>query len=106
MAVVRVGALPEAAVEASARFHAEVLPRLPRDEDLVLVFEPAAYDHRGWRLALVQDLARAAAPLRVNAVVGGGGDQAIAKAVAWLEQAPGVTGQLLAVAQDDSSAER
>jgi hypothetical protein len=62
----------------------------------VLIFPPAPHDHRGWRLAAVQDLAREAAPRRVNGIVGAD-DTAIAETQAWLEQAPGVTGQLLAV---------
>jgi hypothetical protein len=72
------------------------LPPPRPGEDLVLIFPAASYDHRGWRLAAVQDLAREAAPRRVNALVG---DQegARAAAVEWLAQAPGITGQLLAV---------
>jgi len=98
MQVVRVGALPEGALEAAAEFHARVLPLIPpqNGEDLVVIFPPAPYDHRGWRLAAVQDLARAAAPARVNAIAGND-EAAIAEALAYLEGAPGVTGQLLAV---------
>ena len=44
----------------------------------------------------MQDLARAAAPARVNAIAGND-EAAIAEALAYLEGAPGVTGQLLAV---------
>ena len=101
MQVVRVGPLPEHAIEAAAAFHASVLPGILANpsrsgEDLVLVFEPAPYDHRAWRLAAVQDLARQAAPHRVNAVTGDD-EEVIAAALAWLDQAPGVTGQLLSV---------
>ncbi|HYD24479.1 MAG TPA: hypothetical protein VEB68_06760 [Croceibacterium sp.] len=104
MAVLEVGALPDGALEAAAAFHAQVLPQALAElsdppgagEDLVLVFPPAPYDHRGWRLAVVQDLARAAAPARVNGVAGDD-EAAVAAAVAWLAAAPGVTGQLLAV---------
>ena len=71
-------------------------PPPPLGEDLVLVFPPAPYDHRGWRLAAIQDLAREAAPKRVNAVVGDN-EQAIIATLEWLAQAPGITGQLLAV---------
>jgi len=60
----------------------------------VLIFDPAPYDHRGWRLAAVQDLARAAAPTRVNGIVGGD-ETAIEDMLAYLRHAPGVTGQLL-----------
>jgi hypothetical protein len=66
------------------------------EEDLVLVFPPADYTHHGWRVAAVQDLARAAAPTRVNAIAGED-ERAIADTLAWLTQAPGITGQLLAV---------
>ena len=70
------------------------LPPPLAGEDLALVFAPAPYDHRGWRLAAVQDLARQAAPTRVNAIVGDD-EKAIAATLAWLERAPGITGQLL-----------
>ena len=103
MTTFRVGSLPEGAIEAAATFYAEALPGILEllnparpGEDLVLVFPPAPHDHRGWRLAAVQDLARAAAPARVNGVVGDDED-AIAEALGYLERAPGVTGQLLAV---------
>jgi hypothetical protein len=66
------------------------------EEDIVLVFQPAPYDHRAWRLAAIQDFARQAAPRRVNGIVGES-EQAIAATLAWLEQAPGITGQLLSV---------
>jgi hypothetical protein len=99
MRVVRVGALPDGALEAAAEFYAKVVGGLnpPRaGEDLVLVFSLAPYDHRGWRLAALQDLARAAAPARMNGIVGDD-EQAIADAVAYLERSPGITGQLLEV---------
>jgi hypothetical protein len=102
-AVLRVEGLPEGALDAAARFHAEWLPKAralldpsPRGEGVVLVFAGASYDHRGWRVAAVQDLAREAAPIRVNAVAGDD-QKAIIRALDWLAQAPGVTGQLLAV---------
>jgi hypothetical protein len=91
MQIVRVGPLPDRAIEAAAAFYATPLPS---GQDLALIFPPAPYDHRAWRLAAVQDLARGAAPARVNGVVGSDED-AIAATLAWLEQAPGVTGQLL-----------
>ena len=102
MRVVRVGPLPHRAIEAAAEFHAKVVPevlhpsRSQAGEDLVLIFPPAPYDHHGWRLAAVQDLARAAAPAKVNGIVGDDAE-AIAATLAWLEQAPGITGQLLSV---------
>ena len=99
MAAFRVGPLPEDALEASSSFHSGVLPKVLAElgrDDLVLVFAPAPYDHRGWRLAAVQSLARVAAPVRVNGVVGDD-EAALAETLAFLEGAPGVTGQLIAV---------
>ena len=99
-AVLRIEGLPETALDAAARFHSSDLARARaalRDTDAVaLVFGSAPYDHRGWRLAVVQDLAREAAPKRVNGVTGDD-EKAIVETVAWLERAPGITGQLLAV---------
>ena len=99
-AVVRVDSLPEGALDAAAAFHAEWLPRareaLAGSDALVLVLPRAAYDHRGWRLAVVQELAREVAPKRVNGVVGDE-ERAVAPTLDWLAQAPAITGQLLAV---------
>ena len=99
MAVLRVGALPEEALTAAARFHAEVLPGAratlaAKPSHLTLIFPPADYTHHGWRLAVVQGLAREFAPVRVNALASSD-ELAIAAALAYLEQAEGVTGQLL-----------
>ena len=93
MQVVRVGPLPDRAIEAAAAFYASPPAT---GGDLALIFPPAAHDHRAWRLAAIQDLARTAAPARVNGIVGSD-EEAIAATLAWLEQAPGVTGQLLSV---------
>jgi hypothetical protein len=104
--VLQIAGLPEGALDAAAAFHAEWLPKVRalldpagHEEDVVLVFPAAPYDHRGWRLAAVQDLARASAPQRVNAV-SGDGERTIEEAVAWLAAAPGVTGQVLEVGRD------
>ena len=98
--VLRIEGLPEAALDAAAAFHAEWMPKarevLGSANELVLSFPSAPYDHRGWRLAAVQDLARAAAPKRVNGIVGDE-ENALGETIAWLATAPGVTGQLLAV---------
>ena len=96
MASRRVEGLPHGPAAAAAHFYARELPAVEAalDEDLVLIFPPAGYEHRGWRLAAVQDLARARAPLRVNAVAGED-VSAIAAAVAYLDLAQGVTGQYL-----------
>ena len=97
MQVVRVVGLPAAPLDAAAEFYREWLPQLtplPVGEglDLVLAFAPADHSHRAWRLAAVQELARAAAPRRVNAVAADS-EAAVAAAVRYLAKAPGVTGQ-------------
>ena len=97
-AVVRIAALPGEAIDAAAEFHALHLERV-RDAagagaaSLVVVLPPAAADHSGWLRAVVQGLARAYAPVRVN-FVSGGAETGLASALAWIERAPGVTGQL------------
>lgn len=63
---------------------------------VVVLFPVADHTHRAWRLAAIQQLAREAAPTRVNGVVGEDFD-ATDEIVSWLANAPGVTGQLLAV---------
>ena len=102
MAVLRIDIveLPEAPLDAATEFYSQELPeirddsdRLP-DHDLVLVFEPASHEHRAWRLAAVQGLARELAPRRVNALASRD-DAAIAAALAYLNAAGGVTGQYL-----------
>jgi len=54
----------------------------------------APYDHVDWRRAVARDLARAAAPARVN-LIAGDDQRAIVAALAFLEDARGVTGQYL-----------
>lgn len=102
-AVYRTGPLPEAALDASAAFHARHVaairttladrPESP-PESLVVIFPPAAYDHRGWRRAAIADLARAHAPVRVVGLADGE-PAAVARILAYLETAQGVTGQFL-----------
>lgn len=99
MRLVRIAGLPAGALEAAAAFY--VQRPAPAGEDLLLVFPPADHTHRGWRLAAVQELARVAAPSCVNAVASDS-EAAIASALAYLEQAPGLTGQLLTL--DDAGA--
>ena len=99
MALLRIGPLPDGALAASARFHADVLPKVLTElagapADLTLLFAPADHTHRGWRLAAVQGLAREHAPIRVNALASDD-EAAIAAASRYLEAAEGVTGQLL-----------
>ena len=92
-AVVRVESLPADPQAAAAAFYANP-PATPEAGDLVLVFPQAEPAHRDWRMAAVRDLARAAAPgARVNAVIDGDG-AALAQVLAYLADAPGVTGQI------------
>ena len=106
MVELRVGVLPEAALAAAARFHVEVLPEAVASltespSHLTLIFPPADHSHHSWRLAAIQSLAREFAPVRVNALVGDS-DKAIGAALAYLQTAAGVTGQLLEL--DDTGA--
>jgi hypothetical protein len=98
MQLYRVDALPEGALAAAAQFHAAELPKLQdalaSGDHLVLVFAPADYTHRAWRLAAVQQLARDHAPGRVNALASDD-EAAIAAAVRYIETAEGLTGQYL-----------
>ena len=91
--------LPASPLDAAAEFHAGVVP--PAREallsaDVVIGFASADYPHAAWRLAAVQELAREAAPRRVNAVAGPAGTGRDS-ALAYLANAPGVTGQVLQV---------
>jgi hypothetical protein len=98
-AVLRVEGLPHAALDAAEAFYEAWMPQARaacRTEDTAIVFPSAPFDHRNWRLAAVQDLAREAAPRRVNGVAGDD-NAAIAATLHWLASAPGITGQLLAV---------
>lgn len=103
----RVEGLPEAPIDAAAAFYADHVPLIRQGSpgaDLVVIhFQPAGHEHCGWRLAAVQELARELAPIRINAVVGGD-DAGIAETIAFLESAPAITGQLLAV--DGKSGEK
>ncbi|WEK47548.1 MAG: hypothetical protein P0Y56_04445 [Candidatus Andeanibacterium colombiense] len=100
-AVLRIAELPATALDAAATFLSEHLPRARAElasgaEALALVFPPAPYDHASWRKAAVADLARESTPKRVNAITGED-PAAIDATIAWLAQAPGITGQLLPV---------
>lgn len=94
--VIRVDDLPEAPLAAAAHFHASIVPAIAAQRAAVvtLVLPAADHTHRGWRVAALGALARVLAPARINAVAGGDA-QAQAHAIAFVEQAPGLTGQLL-----------
>lgn len=96
-----VGALPDDPLAASRHFHSDVLPALIIALDAAaghatLVFGPADHRHEDWRRAVVTTLARAHAPLRINAIAGD--DHAgIAATADYVAGAPGLTGQYLVV---------
>lgn len=94
--------LAEAPLDAAADFHAVHLSKIRHNlqavpvSNLVVVFAPAGPEHRAWRLAAIQELARELAPMRVNGVAGAG-EPELEEAIRFLKDSPGVTGQLLAV---------
>lgn len=95
-----VGLLPEGALDAAGAFmafHLEAARALLADPEtaaLAIVLPPAGPNHRDWRLALARDLAREAAPRRVNVVAGRAG-ASLTGTLRFLANAPGVTGQYL-----------
>lgn len=99
MRVVRIEALPADPLDAAAAFHARWLPALrSSDGDLLIVFPPAGHMHRLWRVAATQELAREAAPHRVNALAAAD-DEGIAAALVLLADCQGITGQYLVLDQ-------
>ncbi|OBV11522.1 hypothetical protein I603_0965 [Erythrobacter dokdonensis DSW-74] len=100
MRQIEVGKLPDGALDAAGTvmaFHLEAARAALADADcsaLAIILPPANHDHREWRLALARDLAREAAPKRVNLVAGLPGD-ARAEVLRFLADAPGVTGHYL-----------
>jgi hypothetical protein len=98
--VLEVGALPDCAIAAAGAFiadHCATVRRILAEAEtsaLAIVLAPAPYDHQDWRRALARDLAREAAPRRVNIVAGHPGE-ALAQTLRFLADAPGVTGQYL-----------
>ena len=100
MRELEVGLLPESALGAAGAFMAahleaaRALLAVPDVSALAIILPPAPRDHRDWRLALARDLAREAAPKRVNVVAGSPGE-ARAATLRFLADARGVTGQYL-----------
>ena len=105
--VLKVEGLAPNAIEAAAAFHARWMPQalgMLADAPALLLQLPAApYDHDDWRRAAIRDLARRSTPHRAN-MIAGGDAAAIASAVRFLENAPGVTGQLLKLAGTSADA--
>jgi hypothetical protein len=97
---IEAGLLPDNPLDAAGAFMAFHLPvarALLEQADctaLAIVLPAAGSDHRDWRLALARDLAREAAPRRVNVVAGTPGD-GLDQTLRFLADAPGVTGQYL-----------
>ena len=100
MRQLEVGPLPDNALDAAAAFmalHLETARALLAEPDctaLTIILPPAAYDHLDWRRALARDLARGAAPKRVNIVAGHSGEARNA-VLRFLADAFAVTGQYL-----------
>jgi hypothetical protein len=95
-----VGLLPDGAMDAATAFMAFHLEAaraalaVPDTTAIAIILPPAARDHGDWRRALARDLAREAAPKRVNVVAGLPGDARTA-CLLFLSDAPGVTGHYL-----------
>ncbi|WP_052761696.1 Rossmann fold domain-containing protein [Aurantiacibacter luteus] len=90
--------LPGAPLDAAIEFaRAHMAEAREADTDLAVLLSPADHTHASWRKAVIEELAREAAPRRVNAVVAP--DETAANEVLdFLARAPGVTGQVLEVA--------
>ncbi len=97
--VIEVTGLPDAPMDAAAHFHADFVPRarsMMVDGDVAVIFPAADHTHSAWRLAAIQELAREAAPFRVNGIAGDDA-QDISETLFYLQSAGGVTGQILAM---------
>ena len=99
-ALLEIGSLPESGLDASAYFiahHLKVAEDMLEKADeggLAILLPSADVSHDDWRRALARDLARKYAPKRVN-VIARGSDAATEATLAYLRDAPGVTGQYL-----------
>ena len=94
---------PPAPLDAAAHFHTHIVPQIrafvASGEDVIICLADADHTHSAWRLAVVQELAREAAPLRVNAIAGDA-EGALGQISGYLDDAPGVTGQILQAADN------
>ncbi len=100
--VVDATGLPATPLDAAAQFHARIVAVVRKamvpDGDVAIVFDPADHTHSAWRLAAIQELAREAAPGRVNGVAAQPSNpEGTAEVLRFLHANPGVTGQLLTV---------
>ena len=101
-AIIRVEPLPQSALDAAAAFHADYVDRVREaasagSECVIVVMQPAPFDHADWRRAAARDLARAHPDHCVNIVAGLEGG-ALARMVEFLSRAPAITGQYLPLA--------
>lgn len=87
--------LPDDPLDAASAFASDHLPRLRSfgRHSTHIWFDPADHTHDSWRKAMVEELARAAAPGRINAVVGADAE-AVRRVLDYLDKARGVTGQM------------
>lgn len=97
--VLTVDGLAGDALSAAAGFHAGHVAQVQKEaaggaDAVAIVVPPAPVDHTDWRRAAVHDLARALAPVRVNMVAGRAG-ASLDETLAYLGNAPGVTGHYL-----------
>jgi len=99
--VQRIAELPDEPLQASATYFAQYLDAALRElgqsktSGLVVILPSAGPDHDDWRRSLARDLARKSAPKRTN-VIGVASEDAEEAMLAYLRNAPGVTGQYLA----------
>ena len=99
-AEITVGPLPESALEAHAALIAQQLDPIRQvmgegaTSTLTLILPAAGPEHDRWRRALAGDLAREYAPKRVNLAAGPAGEE-LDTLLAYLRDAPGVTGHYL-----------
>jgi hypothetical protein len=98
-------------LDAAVEFYADLVPLVRADFEtmpdfnVTIVFATAGHEHRAWRLAAIQELAREAAPQgRVNGVVAEIAEVSatvqpgpLRETIEWLQEASGITGQLLAI---------
>lgn len=95
--------LPADPLDAAAVFYDSIALQVrsaKNQPSLAVLFAPADPVHAAWRLAAIQQLARDAAPAtRVNAVVINPGDEeGTAEVIRFALTAPGITGQIIEVA--------
>ena len=94
MRILRVDGLPAEPLAAASLFHQHWLAHVEEklgEDDVMVALDLADHRHRDWRRALARDLARKHTPRRVNLVTGD--DAVVAAFAAYLENAPGITGQ-------------